>query len=264
MSKQSGKRMCKICRQRRELKFVTGNMAVCRHCITLLNRIPVSPQQATLNLKTRCITEHQSALRQKLANASDEEKEQLRQRLADINSEADSVFPAWLNAKLLDKKDRARELKVIRAYRRGMITWKPGFISMPDDWFDIADEIKKRDNWMCGLCGQQEAPQFIRVHHIVQPSNSGTNKPANLVSLCFKCFKSQHSNSIPEEHEIFGQKNLTDRPERISSPPQVAPSQALASENPHTVKPNHKPLLIAAMTILVSVLLIILMDRIAG
>ena len=60
------------------------------------------------------------------------------------------------------------------------------------------EEIKKRDNYTCKLCGASTAEQsllLLEVDHIIPVSKGGLSTPDNLQTLCWKCNRSK-SNKI--------------------------------------------------------------------
>ncbi len=59
----------------------------------------------------------------------------------------------------------------------------------PDDWFDLSNKVKRRDNFACVICGSRDG---LQVHHIIPLTRNGTNSQANLITLCSKCHKRRH------------------------------------------------------------------------
>lgn len=57
--------------------------------------------------------------------------------------------------------------------------------------------IYKRDGYRCALC---DNPQGLQIHHIVFRSHGGSNDPANLITLCWRCHAEAHGTAIPERH----------------------------------------------------------------
>jgi uncharacterized protein YlaI len=54
----------------------------------------------------------------------------------------------------------------------------------PDEWKKLAQEIRKRDNFTCQLCGKKGATD---VHHIIPRRIKIDNNPDNLITLCRSC-----------------------------------------------------------------------------
>ena len=44
------------------------------------------------------------------------------------------------------------------------------------------------------------APKGLQIHHIVFRSHGGSNDPANLITLCWRCHAEAHGTAIPERH----------------------------------------------------------------
>jgi hypothetical protein len=54
----------------------------------------------------------------------------------------------------------------------------------PAEWKKLAQEIRKRDNFTCQLCGKKGATS---VHHIIPRRVRIDNSPENLITLCRSC-----------------------------------------------------------------------------
>ena len=54
--------------------------------------------------------------------------------------------------------------------------------------------VKARDNYTCWACGAHEP---LHVHHIVQRKDGGSDRPANLITLCKKCHEDHHNGKHP-------------------------------------------------------------------
>ena len=54
--------------------------------------------------------------------------------------------------------------------------------------------VKARDNFTCWNCGSHE---HLEVHHIVQRKDGGSDRPANLITLCEKCHTNHHNGKSP-------------------------------------------------------------------
>ena len=50
--------------------------------------------------------------------------------------------------------------------------------------------VKARDGFTCWNCGTHDN---LRVHHIIQRKDGGSDRPANLITLCEKCHTDHHS-----------------------------------------------------------------------
>jgi 5-methylcytosine-specific restriction endonuclease McrA len=54
----------------------------------------------------------------------------------------------------------------------------------PEEWKNLAQEIRKRDNFICQYCGKKDATD---VHHIIPRRIKIDNSPDNLITLCRSC-----------------------------------------------------------------------------
>ena len=54
--------------------------------------------------------------------------------------------------------------------------------------------VKARDGFRCWNCGSHE---HLHVHHIVQRKDGGSDRPANLITLCEKCHENHHNGKHP-------------------------------------------------------------------
>ena len=52
------------------------------------------------------------------------------------------------------------------------------------EWREIRQEVLRRDNHQCQVCGKEYSGQ---VHHILPRSQGGTNELSNLITFCGKC-----------------------------------------------------------------------------
>ena len=73
--------------------------------------------------------------------------------------------------------------------------YKNGISSIPfekehdmtfDGWKKIAQQIRKRDNFICQYCGKYPSTS---VHHIIPRRIKIDNSPNNLITLCRSCHK---------------------------------------------------------------------------
>ena len=54
--------------------------------------------------------------------------------------------------------------------------------------------VRARDNFTCWNCGGHE---HLEVHHIVQRKDGGSDRPANLITLCERCHTHHHDGTHP-------------------------------------------------------------------
>lgn len=57
------------------------------------------------------------------------------------------------------------------------------------EWQKLRDEIRRRDNYQCRLCGAPEKNRRHDVHHRIPFRVTGDNSPENLLTLCLKCHR---------------------------------------------------------------------------
>lgn len=56
----------------------------------------------------------------------------------------------------------------------------------PDNWKEIALEVKKRAGFRCEICGAESSfGHILTVHH--KDGNPANNDPENLIALCQRC-----------------------------------------------------------------------------
>ena len=54
--------------------------------------------------------------------------------------------------------------------------------------------VKARDGYVCQACGSRE---HLEVHHITQRKDGGSDRPANLITLCERCHGNHHNGKHP-------------------------------------------------------------------
>ena len=54
--------------------------------------------------------------------------------------------------------------------------------------------VKARDNYTCWACSAHEP---LHVHHIIQRKDGGSDRPANLITLCERCHTNHHNGKKP-------------------------------------------------------------------
>lgn len=75
---------------------------------------------------------------------------------------------------------------------------------------ELKYQVLERDNYTCRYCG---ACNNLHIHHIVYRSHGGTNDPANLITLCWRCHGDIHLGKrnlcCYVDKEIISHKDLT-------------------------------------------------------
>jgi group I intron endonuclease len=72
--------------------------------------------------------------------------------------------------------------------------FKDAFGIEPEEWKKIAQEVRKRDKFICQLCGKKNATD---VHHIIPRRVKIDNSSENLITLCRSCHaKAEHLTDI--------------------------------------------------------------------
>ncbi len=175
---------CSICLQkRRSLKFETGRISICSDCVRLLNATVLSPSDA----EARWRAQFSNAIVRKRPDAVN-----WVERWLDDNGQ-------WISRQQMGDPQRVKkspELKVMRAYRRGLICLSKRHLDYPKNWLFKRYQTKHLDGYACNICRVREDDAVaLHVHHIVFRSNSGTNSYRNLVTLCLRHHQEQH------EHE---------------------------------------------------------------
>lgn len=70
------------------------------------------------------------------------------------------------------------------------------------DWFEIRDQIKKRDEYKCQKCGINEEESYnifgqpLQVHHIIPYRECKEHSPENLITLCASCHRKEDGNLV--------------------------------------------------------------------
>lgn len=99
----------------------------------------------------------------------------------DIGSKQVPVITPEITAKKRKKKKRKRQDPI-------------------KDWANIRNNILKRDNYRCRICGSDSVEAQLNVHHI--DINRNHNEPINLVTLCRSCHRQVHNEGYrPELYE---------------------------------------------------------------
>lgn len=69
----------------------------------------------------------------------------------------------------------------------------PWFGRIPiDTWLPLKQWCYERDKGICHYCQNQFRYDQTHCHHVLELSESGTNHPSNLKTLCIGCHKLRH------------------------------------------------------------------------
>lgn len=60
-----------------------------------------------------------------------------------------------------------------------------------EDWLDMREIIRKRDNYSCRNCNKPENGKEHDVHHIMPYRIKPDNTPINLITLCMNCHRAE-------------------------------------------------------------------------
>lgn len=175
---------CSICLQVRSLKFRTGRLSICPYCVSSLNNSMLSGQEARNRWRLKF---RDGVLRN--------QPEAISWLDGWLDRCADSIAAQQMNDPAMVR--RSHELKVMRAFRRGLVCRNRSYLSYPANWDYKRYRTKHLDGYACHVCGARESDGApLHVHHIVFRSNSGTNSYRNLVTLCFKHHQALHDHPI--------------------------------------------------------------------
>ena len=63
--------------------------------------------------------------------------------------------------------------------------------------------IYRRDGFRCALC---DSTHGLQIHHVIPRSHGGSDKPQNLICLCWKCHAAAHGTIHPDFPEWVTQE----------------------------------------------------------
>lgn len=199
--------MCK--HEFKKLRFHTEDISICTRCVNTLNDSPAPAVKYKKEFAEMLARGMLRNAQQDLNSTEDWKREKSRRTLEDLDLAVENALHDWIT-KLLSKPDNngERKFKSMRAYRRGILRME-GFAERPNNWKDVARQIRQRDRYQCMDCGA--ADTLLDVHHIVYLSHHGTNQKHNLVTLCRKCHEAVHGRvfdilEVQEQEEIFQKK----------------------------------------------------------
>lgn len=220
---------CQVClKQYSSIKFKSRRLAICGHCVNLLNEVRSCGQLAEARLG--------ELLRKGMLRRAEEDIKSgvhwRRDKGAKLLENFDDYYlkalPGWLNRLAGNDKESSPDVKVLRAYRRGLLFYSRPKIDLneltntkarPKRFAQIAKLIRKHDHLQCKACGCVD--QILDVHHIVYLSNYGTNRKQNLISLCRPCHEKTHGRSfdpLEEKLNLVVENEQTEGNNKTKSP----------------------------------------------
>ncbi|SNR68266.1 SWIM zinc finger family protein [Halorubrum vacuolatum] len=115
--------------------------------------------------------------------------------------------------------------------------------SYPENWDELSQRVKKRDNWVCQKCAAKGGPSGnarVEAHHIIPKSKGGGDRLSNLITLCHDCHESEHGHRIPTS---------TDRPSYgHSSGTQILPDTGETRSPPTSTRHTGSESTVASIT----------------
>ncbi len=197
---------CKVClKQFQALRFQSSRVCVCGRCTNDLNKYKEVAEGSYRAARELLLV---GMLRRATIDVSSATaplwKQQSAERtLGNLELEVDRALPKWINMLVADESNRTKIFKIIRAHRRGLIHLdRPHRWGYPNNWKEVAFNIRKLDNFACVSCSTNGVE--LHVHHIVYASNFGTHQKTNLVTLCRTCHEKEHQRVFD-----FGENMLT-------------------------------------------------------
>lgn len=210
-------------------RFSTARMVVCGTCVNMLNGATLSPAEASLRKKQLWRGYLERKWLTELQSPNDQIARKAEWKLSTIDRYVEEEFPSWLNKKCADPADLSMEIRLIRAFRRGLVCQERKVLRRPYNWTFVALRIKHEDGQACRICGsnqQKDAALVLHAHHIVFRSKSGTNRVANLITVCFDCHQMLHPDIAistmggEEDGDAAPTENETDADDPTPIPPQ--------------------------------------------
>ena len=66
-------------------------------------------------------------------------------------------------------------------------------------------KVYRRDGYRCALCDDTRG---LQIHHVVHRSKGGSDRPQNLITLCWKCHAVAHGTRMPDYPDYMGAEEL--------------------------------------------------------
>ena len=189
-------------------RFNTPRIKICGRCVNSLNEYREVAEKSQEEFSERLLVGMiRRAEREILGNFPEWRKEKANKTLENLKEEHANALPEWLNKMAADDSKTEKEYKILRAYRRGLLHYdRPQNWGYPNNWRDVATNIRKLDGFSCVVCGVTNVE--IHVHHVIYASNFGTHRKENLVSLCKACHEEEHERELD-----FGEKEHNENSE---------------------------------------------------
>ena len=180
---------CRICQNAfQSLKFETEHISICVRCVNTLNGSPEPATYAAARLAEKLKRGMFRNAEIDLQSIEEWKRRKAQQTLQDLDAAVAAALHDWITRLLAKPENSARDFKMMRAHRRGLLRLE-GYATYPSDWKDVATRIRRRDK-KCAACGREGIG--LDVHHIVYLSKHGTNQQSNLVGLCRPCHEAEH------------------------------------------------------------------------
>ncbi|MGZ4956186.1 MAG: HNH endonuclease [Methylobacter sp.] len=186
-------RICKICLRKKKLRYASDRVGICPICTKSVNGYKETADKAYEEAKALLMNGMMKREYAKMLSTGlvEDRESAVDMLLKEIERKADYAMPRWVNKLVADKSNTTKMYKMIRAYRRGLLHFDiPNRWGYPNNWKEVATNIRHLDNFTCVSCGATDVE--LHVHHIVYVSNYGTNQKNNLVTLCRKCHEKEH------------------------------------------------------------------------
>lgn len=94
----------------------------------------------------------------------------------------------------------------------------PWYGRMPMDlWRPLRQWVYERDEGTCQYCSETKELFEVHIHHTLELSESGTNHPSNLKTLCRDCHRHRH----PFMLSVMERLLLAKKAQSVQSPGQL-------------------------------------------
>lgn len=193
---------CLIClkdRSRQNMKFSTSRMKICRWCVRTLNRETWTVTEAE---ERRAADLHTLLFHRNMALISSGDPARVAEgerKLRGLDDFVEGVRLGGFSYQCSDPNDGSVEIKIIRAFKKGLLLHGRQYTARPKNWAFTAAQLKHRDQEKCNLCddSRMDKPDLVlHAHHIVHRSYGGSNNRKNLVVLCYSCHQKQHPDIV--------------------------------------------------------------------